>query len=155
MIHIEQTLNELGLELPVPSPAIGAYVDFKRSGNLVFVSGQLPLKDGKPLLTGKLGKEVTTEQGYQAGQQCALNILARLKVAIGGDWSKVVQVVRIGGFVACAPDYVDTPKCVNGASELLVRLFGDAGTHARAAVGVASLPANAPIEVEAIFEVTT
>jgi enamine deaminase RidA (YjgF/YER057c/UK114 family) len=152
--NIENTLKELGLELPVPAAPVAAYVGFKKAGNLVIVSGQLPLKNGKPTFTGKLGAEVTTEQGYAAAQQCGLNLLALLKTAVGGDWSKVVQVVRLGGFVACVPEYVDAPKCINGASELMVKVFGDAGTHARAAVGVASLPLNVPVEVDAIFEVT-
>jgi enamine deaminase RidA (YjgF/YER057c/UK114 family) len=153
MRPIEQTLTELGLALPPPATAAAAYVGFKKSGNLVFISGQLPLKDGKPTQTGKLGQGVTTEQGYEAARQCALNILTQLKAAVGGDWDKVVQVVRLGGFVACVPEYTDAPKCVNGASELIVRLFGDAGTHARAAIGVASLPANVSVEVEATFEI--
>jgi enamine deaminase RidA (YjgF/YER057c/UK114 family) len=151
--NVEQTLAGLGLTLPTPAAPVAAYVGFKRAGNLVIVSGQLPLKDGKPTLTGKLGAEVITEQGYAAAQQCALNLLAHLKTALGGDWSKLVQVVRIGGFVACVPEYTDAPKCINGASELMVKVFGDAGTHARAAVGVASLPLNVPVEVEATFEV--
>jgi enamine deaminase RidA (YjgF/YER057c/UK114 family) len=153
MRQIEQTLAELGLALPQPSTAAAAYVGFKKSGNLVFISGQLPLKDGKPTQTGKLGQDVSTEQGYAAARQCALNILAQLKAAVGGDWDKVVQAVRLGGFVACVPEYTDAPKCVNGASELIVKLFGDAGPHARAAVGVASLPANVSVEVEATFEI--
>jgi enamine deaminase RidA (YjgF/YER057c/UK114 family) len=153
MPDIEKKLAELNLQLPVPPAALGAYVGFKRSGNLVFVSGQLPLKDGKPIFTGRVGKDVTTEQGYEAGKQCALNLLAHLKIAVGGDWDKVVQVVRVGGFVASDPGYVDAPKCINGASELLVTLFGDAGKHARAAVGVLTLPANVPVEVEALFEI--
>jgi enamine deaminase RidA (YjgF/YER057c/UK114 family) len=151
--NVEKTLADLGLALPVPAAPVAAYVGFKKTGNLVIVSGQLPLKDGKPVLTGKLGAEVTTEQGYAAAQQCGLNLLAHLMNAVGGDWSKVVQVVRLGGFVACVPGYTDAPKCINGASELMVKVFGDAGTHARAAVGVASLPLNVPVEVEAMFEV--
>jgi enamine deaminase RidA (YjgF/YER057c/UK114 family) len=151
--NVEQTLAGLGLTLPTPAAPVAAYVGFKKSGNFVIVSGQLPLKDGKPTITGKLGAEVTTEQGYAAAQQCGLNLLAHLKTALGGDWSKLLQVVRIGGFVACVPEYIDAPKCINGASELMVKVFGDAGTHARAAVGVAALPLNVPVEVEAMFEV--
>jgi enamine deaminase RidA (YjgF/YER057c/UK114 family) len=151
--EIEKKLAELGLELPPPVAPVAAYVGYKKSGNLVFVSGQLPLKGGKPTQTGKLGAGVTTEQGYEAARQCALNILSQLKSAVGGDWSKVVQVIRLGGFVACVPEYVDAPKCINGASELMVKLFGEAGEHARAAVGVASLPANVSVEVEATFEI--
>src|ERR1700690_2871847 len=150
--NIESTLTELGIELPQPAAPVAAYVGFKKSGNLLFVSGQLPLKDGKPIYTGKLGAELATEQGYAAARQCALNILAHLKAAVGGDWSKVVQLVRLGGFVACVPDYVDTPKCINGASVLMVKVLGEAGKHSRAAVGVASLPLNVPVEIDAIFE---
>jgi enamine deaminase RidA (YjgF/YER057c/UK114 family) len=151
--NVEKTLADMGLALPVPAAPVAAYVGYKISGNLVMVSGQLPLKDGKPTLTGKIGTAVTTEQGYAAAQQCGLNLLAHLKSALGGDWEKFVQVVRIGGFVACVPEYTDIPKCINGASELMVKVFGDAGTHARAAVGVASLPLDAPVEIEATFEI--
>jgi enamine deaminase RidA (YjgF/YER057c/UK114 family) len=111
------------------------------------------MKDGKPTLTGKLGAGVKIDEAYAAARQCALNALAQLKMAVEGDWSRVVQVVRLGGFVNCTPDFTDAPKVVNGASDLMVKVFGPAGTHARAAVGVASLPANAAVEVDAIFEI--
>lgn len=150
---IDRKLAEIDLALPAaPAPA-GSYVGFKIAGNLVFVSGQLPMKDGKPTLTGKLGAGVKIDEAYAAARQCALNALAQLKMAVEGDWSRVVQVVRLGGFVNCTPDFTDAPKVVNGASDLMVKVFGPAGTHARAAVGVASLPANAAVEVDAIFEI--
>lgn len=150
---IEKRLAELSLTLPPLASAAGSFVGFKVAGNLVFVSGQLPLKDGKPTLVGKVGAGVTTEECYVAAQQCALNVLAQLKVALGGDWSRLRQAVRVGGFVNCVPDFPDAPKVVNGASDLLVKVLGPAGTHARAAVGVASLPANVAVEIEAVFEV--
>jgi enamine deaminase RidA (YjgF/YER057c/UK114 family) len=149
---IEQKLKELGLELPTLSAPQASYVGFKISGNTLVVSGQLPLKEGKPTLFGKLGDDVTIEQAYIAAQQCALNILAQVKAAVGGDWNRIVQVVRLGGFVNCVPSFTDAPKVVNGASDLMVKLFGEAGSHARAAVGVASLPSGVAVEVDAIFE---
>lgn len=153
MDYVDRTLSEVGLALPSLSSTAAAYVGFKRSGNLVVVSGQLPLKDGLPLFKGKLGQNISTEQGYEAAQHCALNVLAQLKIAIDGDWDKIVQFIRVGGFVASTSDYVDAPKCVNGASELFLRLFGERGKHARAAIGVVALPADVPVEIEAIVEI--
>lgn len=150
---IEEKLTELSLTLPLLPAAAGSYVGFKIAGGLVFVSGQLPLKDGKPTIVGKVGADVTTEQAYAAAQQCALNVLAQLKAALNGDWARLRQVVRVGGFVNCVPQFADAPKVVNGASDLFVKVLGAAGTHARAAIGVASLPANVSVEVEATFEV--
>jgi enamine deaminase RidA (YjgF/YER057c/UK114 family) len=150
---VESKLKELDLTLPAAPPAAGSYVGYKISGNLVFVSGQLPIKDGKPMLAGKSGADVSIEAAYQAAQQCALNVLAQLKLALGGDWTRFVQVVRLGGFVSCVPEFTDAPKVVNGASDLMAKVFGPAGAHARAAVGVASLPAGVPVEIEAVFEI--
>ncbi len=150
---IDTKLTELGLVLPAAPAAAGSYVGFKIAGNFVIVSGQLPLKDGKPVLVGRLGAGVSIEAAYEAAQQCALNVLAQLKIAVAGDWSRVVQVVRLGGFVNCTPEFNDAPKVVNGASDLMVKLFGPAGAHARAAVGVASLPAGVAVEIEAMFEI--
>jgi enamine deaminase RidA (YjgF/YER057c/UK114 family) len=150
---IEEKLAELGLELPAVSTPAASYVGFKILGNMLIVSGQLPMKDGKPTLTGKLGDGVSIDDAYAAARQCALNVLAQAKVAIGGDWSRIVQVVRLGGFVACTPSFTEAPKVVNGASDLMVKLFGPTGTHARAAIGVASLPADVAVEVEAMFEI--
>lgn len=150
---VESKLKELSLVLPSPPPAAGSYVGFRTACNLVFVSGQLPIKDGNPMSIGKVGDNVTVEDAYSAARQCALNLLAQLKVALNGDWKRLVQVVRIGAFVNCVPEFCDQPKVANGASDLMVALFGDAGRHARAAVGVASLPANAAVEIEATFEI--
>lgn len=152
MSKAEERLAALGLELPVAAAPVANYVGQVVSGRLAFVSGQLPFRDGRIAYTGRLGDGVTVEDGYAAGRQCALNILAHLKVACGGDLDRVARVVRLGGFVACTPEFTDAPKCVNGASDLMVAVFGDAGRHARAAVGVASLPGGATVEVDAIVE---
>jgi enamine deaminase RidA (YjgF/YER057c/UK114 family) len=127
-------------------------VGYTVSGKTVYVSGQLPFKDGKLLVTGRLGAGISIEDGYAAGRQCGLNILAHLKAACGGDLDRVARVLRLGGFVNSTPEFTDAPKCVNGASDLMVAVFGDAGRHARAAVGVASLPAGAAVEVDAVVE---
>ena len=152
-MDIEAKLKDLNITLPDAPPAAGSYVGYKKAGGLVFVSGQLPMRNGKPALVGKLGAGIGIEQAYEAAQLCALNVLAQLKLALNGDWTRFVQVVRVGGFVNCMPEFADAPKVVNGASDLMVKVFGAAGTHARAAVGVASLPANVAVEIEAVFEV--
>lgn len=150
---LESRLAEMNLVLPELGAAAGSFVGCKKSGNLLFISGQLPLKDGRPTLVGRLGEDVTVERGYEAAQQCALNVLAQIKAAIDGRWDRVAQVVRLGGFVRCTPDFADAPKVVNGASDLFVSLFGAAGAHARAAVGVSSLPMNVAVEIEAVVEI--
>ncbi len=149
--RVSARLAELGIDLPaVPTPA-GAYVPALRSGDLVFSSGQLPMVDGAVLATGKVGAEVTAEQGYQLARTCAVNALA----AVGGvvDLDSVVRVVKVVGFVASDPSFSGQPGVVNGASELLGEVFGEAGRHARSAVGVAVLPLNVPVEVEIVVEV--
>lgn len=148
----EARLAGLGLVLPVAAAPAGAYVPTTRSGSLLIVSGQLPLAGGKPAFLGLVGAGVTIEQGGEAARLCALNILAQVKAALG-DLDLVSRVLRVGGFVACPSGFVDQPKVVNGASELMLAVFGEAGRHARAAVGVASLPLGVPVEVEAMFEV--
>lgn len=152
MSKAEERLAALGLELPVAAAPVANYVGYTVSGKTVFVSGQLPFKDGKLTVAGRLGAGVSIEDGYAAGRQCGLNILAHLKAACGGDLDRVARVLRLGGFVNSTPEFTDAPKCVNGASDLMVAVFGDAGKHARAAVGVASLPAGAAVEVDAIVE---
>jgi enamine deaminase RidA (YjgF/YER057c/UK114 family) len=152
MSKAEEKLAALGLELPVAAAPVANYVGYTVSGKTVFISGQLPFKDGKVLVTGRLGGGVSIEDGYAAGRQCGLNILAHLKAACGGDLDRVARVLRLGGFVNSTPEFTDAPKCVNGASDLMVAVFGDDGRHARAAVGVASLPAGAAVEVDAIVE---
>jgi len=150
---IEAMLNSLGIALPAPAAPVANYVGFVRSGNLLFVSGQVCFDaQGKLIAKGKLGAGVSVEQGAQAARGCGINLLAQVKAAIG-DLDKVVRVVRLGGFVNSAPDFLDGPKVLNGASDLMVAVFGDKGRHARTTVGVASLPADASVEVEGIFEV--
>ena len=151
--RIDARLKELGITLPdAPAPAAN-YVPWARSGNLVFVAGQLPMEGGKPQFLGKLGREVQTADGQKAARLCALNIVAQLRNALAGDLDRVRRIVRVGGFVATVPDFTDHPQVVNGASDTLVQIFGDAGKHARAAVGVASLPRGVAVEVEAVAEV--
>jgi enamine deaminase RidA (YjgF/YER057c/UK114 family) len=150
---IEARLKELGLELPAATAPIANYVPFTRSGSLVVVSGQVSVRDGKPEFVGKLGREISVAEGQQAARLCALNILAHAKTACDGDLDRVKRVLRLGGFVNCTPEFTQMPQVVNGASDLMVELFGDAGKHARAAVGVASLPLGVAVEVEAMFEI--
>ncbi len=152
MSQAEQKLAALGLELPIAAAPVANYVGYTVSGKTVYISGQLPFRDGKIAYAGRLGAGVFVEDGYAAGRQCGLNILAQLKAACGGDLDRVARVLRLGGFVNSSPEFTDAPKCVNGASDLMVAVFGDAGRHARAAVGVASLPAGAAVEVDAIVE---
>ncbi len=149
---IDQRLRELGIELPVPAAPAGSYVPFRRSGNLLVVSGQLPMEGGKVRHTGKLGAGVSLEEGQAAARLCAVNILAQACAACDGQLERVAACLRLGGFVACAPDFTDQPRVINGASDLMVAVFGEAGRHARAAVGVPSLPLDAAVEVEAMFE---
>ncbi len=152
MSKAEEKLAALGLELPEAAAPVANYVGHTVSGKTVYISGQLPFRNGKLAYTGRLGAGVMIDDGYAAGRQCGLNILAHLKVACGGDLDRVARVLRLGGFVNCTPEFNDAPKCVNGASDLMVAVFGDAGRHARAAVGVASLPAGASVEIDAIVE---
>jgi len=150
---IEARLAALGIELPQPAAPVANYVPFTIAGNLVVVSGQLCQWQGELRFIGKLGAGVTIAEGQAAARLCALNILAQLRVACGGDLDRVRRVLRLGGFVNCTPDFTDMPLVVNGASDLMVEVFGDIGRHARAAVGVSSLPAGVAAEVEAIFEI--
>ena len=151
--RIEARLTELGIELPAATAPIANYVPFTRSGNLVVVSGQVSVRNGKAEFVGKLGAGIGVADGQQAAKLCALNILAHLRVACGGDLDQVKRVLRLGGFVNCTPEFTEMPQVVNGASDLMVEVFGDKGRHARTTVGVSALPADAAIEVEGIFEV--
>jgi enamine deaminase RidA (YjgF/YER057c/UK114 family) len=149
---IDRKLEELNIVLPTPAAPVANYVAFVRSERLLFVSGQICLADGALVATGKLGGTVSVAQGQAAARACAINLLAQVKAALG-DLDKVVRVVRLGGFVNATPDFLDAPKVMNGASDLMVALFGDKGRHARTTVGVAALPADAAMEVEGTFEV--
>jgi enamine deaminase RidA (YjgF/YER057c/UK114 family) len=144
-------LKELGLTLPSVVPPLAAYVPAVQTGNLVYTSGQLPMVDGELPSVGKVGAQVTAEQGKELARACALNALAAIDALVGID--SVVRVVKVVGFVASAPDFTGQPAVINGASELLGEVFGDRGRHARSAVGVAALPLDAPVEVELIVEV--
>jgi len=154
MSDYEKKLSELGIEIPeVPAPA-GAYVPAVQSGNLVFCSGQGPKKDGKQLFVGRVGQEVSLDQGYQAARTAALNCLAEI-VSLVGSVNRIRRVVQVRGFVNSDPGFHDQPKVMNGASELLIEIFGDMGRHARCALGTNNLPGNIPVEVEMVVEVTT
>jgi enamine deaminase RidA (YjgF/YER057c/UK114 family) len=148
----EERLQELGVSLPAPATPVAAYVPCVRTGDLVYVSGQVPMVDGKPSHLGHLGDDVDLEAGRAAARTCAVNVLAALKAELG-ELSRVRRIVKVTGFVASTADFTDHPKVVNAASELFGDVFGDAGRHARAAVGVAALPLGVPVEVEAIVEV--
>jgi enamine deaminase RidA (YjgF/YER057c/UK114 family) len=151
---IEQKLTSLGIALHTAPTPVANYVGFVRTGNLLFVSGQVCFdSEGKLIAKGKLGGGVTIEQGQAAARGCGINLLAQVKAALG-DLDKVVRVVRLGGFINSAPDFLEGPKVLNGASDLMVAVFGDKGRHARTTVGVASLPADAAVEVEGLFEVS-
>ena len=153
MTSIDARLKELGIELPQPAKPVANYVPWVRTGNLVFTAGQVPLKDGKIEYQGKIGREFSVEEGAAAARQCAINILAQVKDACGGNLEKVKRCVKVVGFVNGVPEFADHPKVINGASDLLVSVLGDRGKHARSAVGSGSLPVNVAVEVEAIFEV--
>jgi len=148
----EARLGELGLSIPEVAKPVAAYVPAVRSGNHVYTSGQVPLRDGELLMAGKVGAEITPDQGVECAQQCALNAIAAVRSLVG-DLSRVVRVVKVVAFVASAPDFTGQPAVANGASELIGKAFGDAGQHARSAVGVAALPLDSPVEVEMIVEV--
>jgi enamine deaminase RidA (YjgF/YER057c/UK114 family) len=151
---IENKLAELGISLPTPGGPVANYVPCVRTGNLLVVSGQLCFgDDGKLIAKGRLGDKVSIEDGQKAARACAINMLAQLKGALG-DLDKITRVVRLGGFINSAPGFIDGPKVMNGASDLMVSVFGDIGRHARSTVGVAALPLDAAVEVEGQFEVT-
>ena len=148
----EERLQQLGVDLPAPAAPVAAYVPTVRTGSLVYVSGQVPTVEGKPTHLGHLGADVDLEAGRAAARTCAINVVAALKAELG-ELSRVRRVVKVTGFVASTPEFTDAPKVVNAASELFGEVFGDAGRHARAAVGVAALPLGVPVEVEAVVEV--
>jgi enamine deaminase RidA (YjgF/YER057c/UK114 family) len=151
---VEQKLASIGVTLPTPAAPVANYVAAVRSGNMLVVSGQICFgADGKLVATGQLGGSVSMEDGQKAARACAINLIAQVKAALG-DLDKVVRVVRLGGFINSAPGYTDGPKVMNGASDLMVEVFGDKGRHARSTVGVSALPANAAVEVEGLFEVS-
>jgi enamine deaminase RidA (YjgF/YER057c/UK114 family) len=151
--RIARKLEELGLALPEAAAPVAAYVPVVDAGGLLHISGQLPFKDGQ-LVTGRLGDGVSLEDGQEAARLCGLMIVAQLKKHLGGELARVARIVKLGVFVNSAADFTDQPKVANGASELMVALFGDAGRHARSAVGVPVLPLGAAVEVDAIVALT-
>ena len=150
---IDKRLAELGIVLPAAAKPVANYVPWVRTGNLVFVSGQGAMRDGKIDYQGQLGDSVSLDDGVKSARACAINILAQLREACGGDLDRVKRIVKLVGFVNATADFKDHPKVINGASDLMVEVFGDKGRHARSAVGSPSLPVNLSVEVEAIAEV--
>ena len=150
---IEDKLKQLNIKLDEASKPAGSYVPYVVSNNLVFISGQLPFIDGTITIKGKVDKDVSIDDGIKMAEVCAKALLSQLKAACNGDLDKVIRVVKLGGFVASSPDFTDHPKIINGASDLIVKIFEEKGKHSRFAVGVASLPLNAPVEIEGIFEI--
>ena len=150
---IDARLKELGITLSSPPKPVASYVPYTISGNLVFISGQVPFQDGALKYVGKLGADFSVGMGQAAAQLCAINVLSVLKLACGGDLDKVVRCVKLNVFVNATPDYDKQPEVANGASDLFVAVFGDAGKHARAAVGMGSLPRGVAVEVDATFEI--
>jgi len=152
-VDVDARLTALGLKLPdAPSPAAN-YVPYTIAKGLIFIAGQAPVIDGKYQSVGKVGAEVTLESAQSAARLCGLNVLAQVKAAVAGDWSRVKRCVRICGYVSSAPGFYEQPKVLDGASDLMVQALGDAGRHARSALGVAALRGNVPIVVDAIFEI--
>ncbi|MDE2466491.1 MAG: RidA family protein [Alphaproteobacteria bacterium] len=150
---IDRRLSELGIVLPQPPAPVASYVPYVTSGNLVFISGQIPLENGQVRYVGTIGKELSLEDGKAAARVCAINLIAQLKAACGGDLERVRRCVRLGVFVNAAPGFGQQPEVANGASDLMLDVFGDDGRHSRAAVGAGSLPRNVAVEVEAVFEI--
>ena len=149
----EKNIKDLGLVVPESPSAVANYVPYKIAGNLVFISGQAPSRNGKIVYTGKVGDKITDEEGILAAELCCLNIIALLKKSIEGDWDRFDCFIKLGGFVNCNPNYSNQPIIINGASDLLVKIFGDKGKHTRVAVGSNSLPLDISVEIDAIIKI--
>ena len=152
-MSIAEKLTSLGYEVPQVAAPAANYVPYIVSGKHIFIAGQIPFLNGQVMHTGRLGDDLSIEQGMEAARACALNILAQAIATVEGDESRIKQLVRLGGFVNCTADFYDHPKVINGASDLMVEVLGDAGKHARAAVGAPSLPLKVAVEIDAIFEI--
>ena len=152
-LNIIKKLSELNIKLPVAPDPVGAYVAFKKIGNMLFISGQLPIGSDGKMIKGKIGKELNLEDGQKASRLCVINILAQANKALNGDIDKIKNCIKITGFVNSSDDFIDQPKVINPASETLSAVFGSNGKHARAAVSVNSLPLGAAVEIDAIFEI--
>ncbi len=153
MSNYEKKINEMGITLPTPATPVANYVGFVKSNNIIFISGQLPLEGGKLQGIGKVGSQISADEAKKFAKLCAINILAQLKVACDGNLDRVVKCIKLGIFVNGDADFKDHPNVANGASDLIAEIFGDAGKHARAAVGSGSLPFGVAVEVDAIFEI--
>jgi|TARA_B100001093_G_scaffold434215_1_gene431582 enamine deaminase RidA (YjgF/YER057c/UK114 family) len=152
-VSAEENLKKLNIELPDAPEPVGDYVAYKKTGNLVFISGQVSFKKDGQLIKGKVGSDLNLEQAQVAAKACAINVIAQIKAACNGDLNKVKNCIKLTGFVNSKDDFIDQPKVINGASELIANIFNDAGKHSRAAVSVNSLPLGAAVEIEAIFEI--
>ena len=151
-MNFEKKLEELKIILPKPKSPVGSYVATKIAGNFLFISGQVSIAENGELITGKIGKELSTEKGYEAAKRCGLSIVAQAKMACGGNLSKIKSCIKLTGFVNSTEEFSEQPKVINGASDLIKSIFGDAGFHTRAAVSASSLPLGVSVEVDAIFE---
>ena len=151
-MNFQKKIDELKIKLPEAKPPVGSYVATKISGNLLFISGQISISDSGDLIKGKVGKELSTQDGYEAAKRCGLSIVAQAKVACDGDLTKIKSCVKLTGFVNSTEDFIEQPKVINGASDLIAAIFGNAGMHTRAAVSTNSLPLGVSVEVDAIFE---
>tara|TARA_B110000037_G_scaffold213021_1_gene266824 strand:+ start:714 stop:1175 length:462 start_codon:yes stop_codon:yes gene_type:complete len=151
-MSFEKKIDELGILLPEAKAPVGSYVATKITGKLLFISGQISIADNGDLIKGKLGRELKTEEGYDAAKRCGLSIVSQVKKACDGDLSKVKSCIKLTGFVNSTEDYIEQPKVINGASDIIASIFGDAGMHTRAAVSTNSLPLGVSVEVDAIFE---
>ena len=151
-MNFEEKIKELKIELPEAKAPVGSYVASKISGKMLFISGQISIAANGELIKGKLGRELKTEEGYEAAKRCGLSIVSQVKKACGGDLSKIKSCVKLTGFVNSIEDFIEQPKVINGASDLIASIFGEAGMHTRAAVSAISLPLGVSVEVDAIFE---
>ena len=152
MSKIEEKIKSLNINLPQPKAPVGSYVATKIVGKLLYISGQISIDENSKLITGKIGKDLNLEEGYRAAERCGLSIISQVKKACEGDLSKVKSCIKLTGFVNSTDDYTEQPKVINGASDLIASIFGDAGMHTRAAVSTNSLPLGVSVEVDAIFE---
>ena len=151
-MNFEEKINELKIKLPEAKAPVGSYVATKISGKLLFISGQISISENGELIKGKVGKDLTTDEAYQAAKRCGLSIVSQVKEACGGDLSKIKSCIKLTGFVNSTDEFIEQPKVINGASDLVASIFGDAGMHTRAAVSTNSLPLGVSVEVDAIFE---
>ena len=153
-MHVfEENIKQLGIEIPDMPNALANYVPYKLSNSIVYVSGQAPVMNGKLIYKGKVGNDISIEDGIKAAELCCINIISVLKKSINGDWNRLDNFLKLGGFVNCNSDFVDQPQIINGASDLLVKVFGEQGKHSRFAVGSNSLPMNISVEIDAIIKI--